>query len=151
MKSLNDKVLIGKVNVERDVEMVNTQFGYAASFERLLVKKGEYPIYAYASDLELNGSMLGWCNCIGYEGTVIDGNVGGKPGEPTSYHMMIYDYNLADRFLDGSRYDNGVRETYELRPEWGIELRDFVSSFDNRRVFIKRIVLKDNAELHYMK
>lgn len=34
------KVLIGKVIIDKDVEMVNTQFGYAASYERLMVKKG---------------------------------------------------------------------------------------------------------------
>lgn len=93
--------------------------------------------------------MLGWRNFIGYEGTVIDGNVGGKPGDSTRYDLMIYDYNLADHFLDGHSYDD-VRKTYELRPEWGIELHDFISSIDNRRIFIKKIVLKDGAELHYM-
>ena len=143
------KVLIGKVIVDNDVEMVNTQFGYAASYERLMVKKGEYPIYAYENDLKRSGSVLGWRNFIGYEGTVIDGNVGGKPGDSTRYDLMIYDYNLADHFLDGHTYDD-VRKTYELRPEWGIELHDFISSIDNRRIFTKNIVLKDGAELHYM-
>lgn len=143
------KVLIGKVIIDKDVEMVNTQFGYAASYERLMVKKGEYPIYTYKNDLNRNGCALGWRNFIGYEGTVIDSNVGGKPGNSTSYDLMIYDYALADHFLDGHSYDD-VRKTYELNPEWGIELHDFISCIDNRRVFTKKIVLKDGAELHYM-
>ena len=143
------KILIGKVTVDNDVEMINTQFEYAASYEKLLVKKGEYPIYAYANDLKHNGTALGWRNFIGYEGTVIDGNVGGNPGEPTSYHVMTYDYILADHFLDGHTYHNG-RETYELRPEWDIELHDFISSIDNRRVFTKKIVLKEGYKPHYM-
>ena len=145
------KVLIGTVTLERDVEMWNNQFSYAASYERLMVKKGEYPIYAYADDLERkDGTYLGWRNYIGYDGTVIASNVGGKPGEPTLYHVMTRDYLLADMFLDGYSYCNGVRETYELRPEWTIKIHDFVSSFDNKRVFIKEIVLMDGEELCYM-
>lgn len=143
------KVLIGKVIVDNDVEMVNTQFGYAASYEVLKVKKGEYPIYAYENDLERSGSVLGWRNYIGYEGTLIDGNVNGKPGDSTRFDMMIFDYDLADNFLNGHTYAN-VRKTYELNPEWKIELHELISSIDDRRVFIKKIVLKDGAELHYM-
>lgn len=145
------RVLIGTVTLERDVEMWNHQFGYAASYERLIVKKGEYPIYAYADDLiRKDGIYLGWRNYIGYEGTVIDSNVGGKPGEPTSYHVITYDYLLADMFIDGQSYCEDVRETYELRPEWTIKIHDFVSSFDNKRVFLKHIILKDGEELCYM-
>ena len=151
---MEKRVLIGTVEIERDVVMWNNQFGYAASFEQLTVPKGVYPVYAFTGDLarDKNGKVsLGWRNYIGYEGTIISGNVGGKPGDHTDYHLMIYDYSLAEYFLEGySYYDKTVRMTYELRPEWGIELHDFVSSFDNKRIFTKSIFLKDGAELPYM-
>jgi hypothetical protein len=83
------KVLIGTCKIDKDVKMENRQFGYAASYEDLIVEKGEYPIYAYADDLEKDkdGNIsLGWRNFIGFEGKVIASNVGGRPGEATSYH-----------------------------------------------------------------
>lgn len=147
------KVLIGTVEIERDVEMFNNQFGYAASFEQLKVEKGIYPIYAYEGDLKREGGKvrLGWRNYIGYEGTLIAGNVGGKPGEHTSYHLMVYEYTLAEHFLSGhSYYDKVVRMTYELRPEWTLELGDYISSYDNRRHFYTEVVLKEGAEFTYI-
>ena len=145
------KVLIGTVSIEKDIIMTNEQFSYAADFERLMVKAGEYPIYAYAEDFERGTGCvrLGWRNYIGFEGTVIYSNVGGMPGEKTSYHQMVYDYILADTFCDGFEYyQHSVRAEYQLRPEWTIVLSDF--DYDGKRHFIKRIVLKDGVELHYM-
>lgn len=145
------KVLIGTVTLEKDCPMVNGQFSYAADYERIAVTKGEHPIYAYADDLEKTAdgkTRLGWRNYIGYDGTVIDGNVGGKPGDKTSYHKMAYDHTLAQLFFEGHEYIQNVRMNYELRPEWGIELRDFV--YDNKRHFTMHIVLKDGAALTYI-
>lgn len=145
------RVLIGYARLEKDVEMTNTSFSYAADYERLLVAKGEYPIYAYLDDLEAekDGKIrLGWRNYIGYEGTVIDGNVGGKPGDATSYHQMNYDYILAELFYQGHDYIELVQEDYILRPEWGIELRDFC--YDGKRNFTMKIVLKDSESICYM-
>lgn len=144
------KVIIGTVTVTKDKEMYNYQFQYAASFERLLVKAGTYPIFAYESDIEKkNGQThLGWRNYIGYEGTVIASNVGGHPGEVTCYNQMVRDYTLADLFVKG--YNRDWDEEFELAPEWGIELVDFISIYDNKRIFLKKIVLKDGAEYRTM-
>lgn len=148
------KVIIGYVTLPKDTEMHNNQFEYAASFEHLLVPAGKYPIYAYAKDLDRSRGYvrLGWRNYVGYEGTVIASNVGGKPGEKTGYHLMTQDYILADAFFNG--HDACLhyldRREYELRPEWTIKVHDFVSSFDGKRVFMAEVVLKDGAELEYM-
>ena len=74
------KITIGTIKLDRDTEMTNTQFSYAADFETLIVPKGEYTIYADSADLEIrNGRVyLGWRNYIGYEGTVKAGNVGDR-------------------------------------------------------------------------
>ena len=144
------KIKIGTVTVTRDEEMWNNQFQYAASFEHLLVKAGTYPIYTYESHLEKrNGKVrLDGAGFIGFEGTVIASNVGGKPGHPTSYHIHTYNYLLAHSFLEG--HDFHYRHEYELAPEWGIEIHDFVSSFDNKRVFCLDIILKDGMEYKVM-
>lgn len=143
------KVIIGTVTVNHDTEMHNNQFEYAGSFENLLVKAGTYPIYAYEKDLVKTKDgkvMLGWRNYIGYEGTVLEGNIGNKVGSQSSYHLMIYNYSLADCFTEGRRCDKYHDETYDLWHEWGIVLDDFVSSIDGRRIFTKDVVLKDGKE-----
>lgn len=152
------KIRIGSVTLENDVVMENQQFQYAASFERLKVSQGTYPIFVYADDVrKVDGKIqLDWRNYIRFDGTVISGNVGGEPGEHTTYSVMTYDYILADYFIkgysdirdeaDGKR----VRCNYELAPEWGIEIDDFVSGIDNKRCFAKRIFLKDSNNVPYM-
>lgn len=147
------KVLLGTITLERDVVMYNNQFQYAASFEQLNVPKGEYPIYTYESNLkkDKDGKVrLGYLNFLGFEGTVLSGNIGNKPGDHSRYDLCVYEYTLADYFLDGYDYYNKIiRAEYVLRPEWGIELHDFVSSFDGKRCFVKALYLKDGEEPTY--
>lgn len=148
---MSKKVLIGTVTLDRDLEMDNNQFGYAADHERLMVRKGSYPIYAFDDDLQKSKDgkiSLGWRNQIGLEGDVISSTIGGKPGEHTSYHQMVYDYTLADLFCEGHEYHGMCRMEYELRPEWGIELHDF--RYDGKRHFSKEVVLLVNDEIKYM-
>lgn len=145
------KALIGTVKLDRDVEMDNNRFSYAADHERLLVRKGEYPIYAYADDLQRSRDgkiSLGWRNFIGFEGEVITSTIGGKPGEKTSYNQMVYDYTLADLFCDGHEYEGLCRMEYDLRPEWGIELHDF--RYDGKRQFTKNVFLMVDDEIKYV-
>ena len=145
------KVMIGTVSIEKDIIMTNGQFSYAADFERLMVKAGEYLIFTYTDDFnhDVKHIQLGWRNYIGFEGTVIESSVGGKPGENTSYFQFVYDYCLADLFIEGHEYyEHNVRAEYQLRPEWGIVLHDF--EFGGKRLFTKNIVLKEGAELHYI-
>ena len=147
------RILLGTVSLERDVVMWNNQFQYAASFEQLNVPKGEYPVYTYESNLKKrHGKVeLGYLNFLGFEGTVLSGNIGNKPGDHSRYDLCVYEYTLADNFLEGyDYYDKTTRATYELRPEWGIELHDFVSSFDGKRCFVKSLFLKDGCEPTYM-
>ena len=147
------KVIIGYVDVMSDTTMENREFQYAASFETLKVPKGRYPIYAYYGDLrkDRDGQIhLGWRNYIGYKGTVLASNVGGKVGEKTHYHPQVYDYILADYFIKGRTFSGLGRFEYQLEPEWDIELYDFISDIDGRRVFSKNIVLKDGSSIKYL-
>lgn len=147
------KILIGTVTLDRDTVMWNNQFQYAASFEQLEVKAGEYPIYTYESNLkERNGRYYpDYLNFLGFEGTVISGNIGNKPGDHSSYHLCVYEYQLADYFLNGHEYFNKMtRGEYVLRPEFGIELHDFVSSIDGRRIFTLSLYVKDMDKLTYI-
>ena len=134
-----DKVLIGSVTLRKDTVMYNGSFQYAASFEELLVPEGEYPIYAYKDDLvEQDGhKKLGWRNYIGYEGTVMRGNVGGRPGEHTYYHAMIYDYELARLFYDG--HDKHGNE-YKLFNNWYMKLRE--CEYQGERLFTMDVIMK---------
>lgn len=144
---MSKKVLIGTVKLERDMEMTNSQFSYAADYETLMVKKGEYPVYAYADDLgeSKNGKIsLGWRNYIGFSGEVISNSFGDKPGSKTEYHQMNYDYILAADFLRGKDYPM----EYILRPEWGLELKEF--EYDGKRHFAIKVVLKDSEKLTYI-
>ena len=149
---MEKRVLIGTVSLNHEKVMTNLQFQYAASFEELLVPEGEYPITAYEGDLVTRNGVtaLGWRNYIEFEGTVIRGNVGGKPGDKTSYCPMEYDYDLAELFLKGHTYSDGVLSTFSLRPEWDIVIHDFISDFDGQRKFVLGIRLKDGADLPYM-
>lgn len=153
------KIRIGSVTLENNVVMDNLQFQYAASYERLEVPQGTYPIFVYADDVRnYDGKIqLDWRNYIRFEGTVISGNVGGNPGDHTTYSVMTYDYILADYFMKGytdiyDDYDRHkrVRCNYELAPEWGIEINDFISCIDGKRMFAKRIFLKDSDNVPYM-
>lgn len=140
-------VLIGTVTLEKDQVMCNTQFQYAASFEELLVPKGEYPVYAYEGDLNRNRGdvSLGWRNYIGYEGTVLRGNIGNKIGDRSRYDLMVYDYTLAEHFLkrhgywDLIRYDN--RMEWKLDPHWTLKLEEW--EYEGKRKFSVRVVRKD--------
>ena len=146
------KILIGTVTLTEDVVMYNNQFQYAASFETLKVKKGTYPIFGYESNLRIvRGKTELEDAYLDFGGIVIESNVGGKPGDHTNYAQRWRGYSLAEAFINGYDYFNKIiRGEFELRPEWGIELHDFVSSIDNKRYFSKAIVLKDGAELTYM-
>lgn len=148
-------ILIGTITLEKDVVMYNNQFQYAASFEQLMIPAGEYPVYAREDGLDTRrGRTEVKDGYIGFEGTVLAGNVGGKPGEPSSYHQMWYGYNLAECFLNGHDYNNNVRydvrRDWVLRPEWGLDITDFNSGIDGRRLFSLNIALKDGAELTYL-
>ena len=149
---MGKKVLIGTVTLDHDIEMDNREFAYAASFEVLKVEKGEYPIYAYVGDLDRHSGTteLGWRNYIDYEGTVVAGNVGNEVGAHSHYHTHVYNYELARRFLEMRECNGLCQFTYNLRPEWGIAIYDFVSQFDNRRIFTKGVVLKDEENITYM-
>ena len=149
------KVLIGTVTLEHDVIMENREFQYAASFEQLEVKAGEYPIYAYESDLNWrkDGTKeLGWRNYIGYEGTIISSNVGGKKGDHGYYHTHIYDYQLAEYFTEGHMVPYGAAtwRYFDLRPEWNIRVHDWWSDFDNKRKFSLDVVLEHPENITYL-
>lgn len=148
-------ILIGTITLEKDVVMYNNQFQYAASFEQLNVPAGEYPVYALECGLETRRGRTEVKDAyIGFEGTVLAGNIGGKPGEHSSYHQPWYGYNMAENFLQGHDYNNAihydVRREWTLRPEWGLEISDFNSCIDGKRLFSLSIALKDGAELTYM-
>jgi hypothetical protein len=150
---MSKKVLIGSVILERDTVFHNNEFQYAASFEELKVPKGEYPVYAYESEVVKRGdrTIIARGGYIGFEGTVLSGNIGNKPGEHSSYHPFSYDFMLADHFVEGHSYYNKIdRAEWVLRPEWGIVLNDNISSFDGKRYFTKDIFLKDGCEVTYM-
>ena len=133
------KVLIGSITIKKDTQMFNGQFQYAASFEELLVPAGEYPIYTDEADLRFeNGTArLGWRNYIGYEGTVIRGNVGGKQGDRTRVDEHIYDYELAKLFLDG--HDKNGNE-YTLFDNWYLTIRE--CHYEGKRLFAIDIIKK---------
>lgn len=149
---MDKQILLGTITLEQDTVMMNLSFQYAASFEELTVPKGEYPIYTYASDMrtDKNGVKEVGCAYYGFKGIVLRGNVGGKPGETTYYSPYQRGYSLAEELISGHVYFNKIdRADLELRPEWGIEISDFISSFDNKRCFSLGIVLKDGAEITY--
>lgn len=151
---MSKKILLGTIALERDTVLMNTSFQYAASFEELKVEKGEYPIYTYASDLRKtrDGILEVDCAYFGFEGTVLRGNVGGKPGDHTYYSTYVRGYDLAQYVLDGHKYFNKIdRATIELRAEWELKVSDFISSYDNKRVFCLDVVLKEDAEIEYTK
>ena len=144
------EVLIGTVRISKDVEMYNHSFSYAADYEHLKVKAGEYPIYAFSYDIDTlkDGTVcLGWRNYVGYEGTIISNSFGDKPGEETSYHQMWYDYLLAEAFIKGHEHIDGVEYEYELRPEWTVITREY--NYDGKRVFGNKVVLKDGESFTY--
>lgn len=148
----NRRILIGTVNLDRDTEMFNNAYEYAASFENVLVPAGTYPVYCYSSDIKPRGERLvldgGY---LGYEGTLLSGNVGGKPGDHTDYHPRAYNFMLAEWFFNGyvHIYEQPyTTKVFELRPEWRLDLADFFSAFDNRRVFTMDLVL--DGEPTYM-
>ena len=147
---MDRKVLIGTVIIDSDMIMYNNQFQYAASFETLKVPAGEYPIYSYENDiLRINGkAYLGWRNYIGYEGMVMEGNVGGRPGDKSYYHQIVYDNDLAALFLNGHEYMECNLVKYKLRPELTLTVNDF--NYDDDRFFSLRVVLKDGEEFTYM-
>ena len=151
---MSEKILLGTITLERDTVLMNTSFQYAASFEELKAEKGEYPIYTYVRDLRKtrDGKLEVEDAFFGFEGTVLRGNVGGKPGDHTYYSPYVRGYDLAQYVLDGYTYFNKIdRATIELRPEWELKLNDFISSYDNRRVFCLDVVLKDGAEIEHAK
>ena len=144
------KVLIGTVVLDRDTEMHNASFSYAADFEDVLVPKGEYPIFAYEVDIEVGkdgGKQLGRNAFFGYEGTVLRGSFGGV-GTHTSYNADVYDYELARMFIEG--HDSKFHKEYRLRPEWYPKLVEAKSILDGRRIFTYDLCLKDGAEMIYM-
>lgn len=138
------KVIIGKAILKKDVVMEDS-FQYAESFERILVKAGEYPIYSYEVDLKHRDgvTMLGWRNHIGYEGTVIDSNVGGKAGEKRTYYTCLYDYELAEMFFNGRgnvMSNTYLYITYELANNWTLKLEEF--EYNGERHFSMKVVQK---------
>ena len=144
---MDKKVLIGTVTLEKDQVMWNNQFQYAASFEELLVPAGGYPVYAYEGDLDRRRGdvRLGWRNYIGYEGTVLSGNIGNKAGDHSDYHLMVYDYTLAEHFLNGHGYWNEIRYdnrmTWSLMPQWTLKLEEW--EYEGERHFSVHVVRKD--------
>ncbi len=130
------KVLIGTVHVEKDTIMLNQQFTYAADFEELNVKAGDYPVYTYADELERHDDrvILGHgTHYIGFTGTLVRSSFKGTPGEETHFHPMCYAYQLADGFLRGHELFQGVRLDYTLRPEWGMFVDE--CAYDGKRLF----------------
>ena len=141
--------MIGTVKLDRDTVMTNTSFSYAADWQQINVPAGEYPIYGYKT-MNYDGKVhVDWQNYIGYEGTICGGNVG-TIGDKAHYCVQSYGYSLAQHFIDGHAYEGYTRIDFTLRPEWGIVISDFVSSFDNKRIFVLGLELKDGAEMTYM-
>lgn len=146
------KVLIGSVTLEEDVVMENRSFEYARSFERLSVKAGEYPIYAYENDLDKrNGrTELGWRNYIGFRGIVLNNSWDNGKGEESHYSVHCYNYTLAELFLKGFEYypHTTIRMTYKLNKEWELKVHEF--EWEGERKFSLRVVLKDGMEKTFM-
>lgn len=141
-----EKLIVGYCTVKKDEMMYNRSFQYAASYEDVLVPAGKYPVVAFKDDLLKDGGKmkLGWRNYIEYEGTVVASNVGGKPGEKTYYCPMIYDYQLAQYFLNGGDETVGwnERHEYELAPEWELNIHEY--KWDGVRRFGLDVVLKED-------
>ena len=146
------KILIGTVTLDRDAVMFNSQFQYAASFEEIKVAAGTYPVYAYEGDLvhTENGLSLGWRNYIGFEGTVLRGNVGNKIGDHSHYCPMCYNYELAQYFVDGFKYRDIVRFDYILDDSFEIKIHDFYSPVSEKRMISLILCLKENATPKYI-
>lgn len=140
------KYLVGYTTIEKDRVMHNNQFSYAASYEELLVKAGKYPIYVYENDLQDYGDRIIVKSArYGYTGTVVESNVGGKPGQETRYDLYTYGYSLAEEFLNGYRtlgFGTIERDGMDLCPEWGLNIADFISSYDGKRVLCLELVIK---------
>lgn len=141
---MSDGVLIGYRILKEDTVMVKNDYECAAWYERLLVKAGKYPIYAYRLSHYMKDGVyvteVDWSNYIHYEGTIIDDYFGtlycGVPistydekkntGKKTQYSQHIYCYSLAKAVLNGSG-------EYELLPEYKAESIDFKSSYDGEQ------------------
>ena len=145
---MEKKVLVGYVTLEKEHVFHNNQFQYAASFEELKVPAGTYPIYTYQSELkERDGRVIVDDAWIGYTGTIIASNVGGKPGNKGEYHQYRRGYCLADAFLDGHEYfgfGTTEQQEFELALEWEIVVNDCV--YEGKRFFTKSIVLKKREQ-----
>lgn len=144
------KYLVGTVTLDRDTEMTNTSFQYATSFETLLVKAGTYPIYVYADDIRRGRlGRVARSVLIDYTGEVLAGNVGKKIGSISDYFQCWYGYEMADAFLKG-RPGLTTNKWYDyhfaIRPEWTVQVADFVSDFENSRIMCLELLLKDGAE-----
>ena len=120
-------IVIGKYIQKQDEVMYNFSFQYAASFEQLLVPAGEYDIVMY------EGRGYG---AINYSGTVISGNVGGKPGDKTHYAAHIYDYEVARKILEGD-------DRYSLMPDYTAVWHTFISPYDGKELTIPHLADKD--------
>lgn len=142
------KFLIGYTTIEKDRVMYNNQFSYAASYEVILVKAGKYPIYVSEDDLRKYGDRTvvdgGY---YGYTGTVVESNVGGKPGQETRYDLYTYGFSLAEEFLNGYK-SLGIgtieRDKMELCPEWGLNIADFM--YYDERVLCLELIKKSDAQ-----
>ena len=145
---MGKSILVGTVTLDHETVMENYSFQYAASFEKLSVPAGTYPIVCDHTNYDRKDrtALSGFCYML-FKGTCLAGNVGTKVGDPTYYAAHIYDYELARKFIDGSKFSYPTRYTYELRPEWEIELEDIV--YNGKRIFGFDIVLKDGETIHY--
>ena len=149
---MEKKILIGTVTIDRDVVMFNSQFQYAASFEEIKVTAGTYPIFAYEGDLTIteNGLTLGWRNYMRFDGIVKRGNVGNKIGDRSHYSPMCYNYELAQYFVDGFKYQDFARLDFILDDAFEIKVSDINSPLTGKRMFSLKICLKENAQPKYI-
>ena len=144
------KYLVGIVTLDQDREMTNTSFSYAADYETILVKAGSYPIYVYDDDLKkYDDEIIVESVRIGYNGIVLESNVGNKPGTNSEYHRYRYGYDMAAAFLRG--HDDYNREKwydvhYIIGAAFTVCVHDFIS-YDGERILCLQLVRKDGTDL----
>ena len=148
---MDKKILVGYVTLEKEHVFHNNQFQYAASFEDLKVSAGTYPVYTYKSQLkEYHGRTVVEDARIGYTGTIIASNVGGKPNDKGEYNQYRRGYCLADAFIDGYEYfglGTTEKQDFDLSLEWELVINE--GHYEGKRFFTKSIVLKKGEQPLY--
>ena len=150
---MKNRIMIGKVILEKDAIMMNTSFQYAASFEELKVPAGEYLIYTYFDDLTIRHEKI-YVDCAytEYKGTVTRGNVGNSIGSEGEYHPYHYSYSLADCFLHEHNMieKDFWNKRYILDDAWKLVIDEVESPIDEQRGFLLGIISNPGHEYKYI-